>query len=204
MDGSAAPFMAALEKTGLKAQNKARRVIKILKEIKAEEDGKFASLAPSITSQFRGTIDFEHSAIGKQSHNIHMINGNFAHELSNCRTFGFLDDVQALRKAGLALGGSLDNAIVLDHDKVMNKDGLRRPDEFIRHKLLDAVGDLFLAGATIIGAYDCYKPSHALNNALLHRMFADKSAWTYVSMDLGAVEPHATQKARMHDIVSAL
>lgn len=179
MDGSSQYFVDVFQKTGLEQQATTQRRIKVLKDVEVREGDKFVRLSPGELSVFGGSIDFAHSAIGKQSHEITLVNGNFAHDLANCRTFGFVHEVEALRKAGLALGGSLDNAIVLDETKVLNEGGLRREDEFIRHKLLDAIGDLYLAGASIAGTYDCYKPSHALNNAILHKLFSDSDNWCF-------------------------
>lgn len=180
MDGSSKPFVEAIERAGPRVQDQTRRMIKVLKPVCVERDGKQASLKPSERSMFSGEIDFAHEDIGRQTYETELVNGNFIHELSEARTFGFLHEVEYLRAQGLALGGSLDNAIVLDRDGIMNKDGLRYKDEFIRHKLLDAVGDLYLAGAPIIGAYEGSKAGHALNNELLRALFADEEAWTYV------------------------
>ena len=180
MDGSAQPFVDEIDLIGVSAQGKARRAIKILKTITVEENGKKVSLSPSAQSVFSGSIDFDHPVIGRQDYAITLVNGNFRHDLADCRTFGFLHEVEAMHKMGLALGGSLDNAIVLDHDRVLNNSGLRREDEFIRHKLLDAIGDLFLAGYPIIGEYYGEKFSHALNNQLLRTLFEDRDAWIFV------------------------
>ncbi|MCB1531768.1 MAG: UDP-3-O-[3-hydroxymyristoyl] N-acetylglucosamine deacetylase, partial [Alphaproteobacteria bacterium] len=163
---------------GVVSQAKPRKVIKVLKEIRVEADGKWATLKPSLGSVFGGQIEFDHPDIGTQSMEVQLVNGNFKHDIADSRTFGFLHEVEYMRSQGLALGGSLDNAIVLDQHSVMNEDGLRHEDEFIRHKLLDAIGDLYLAGGQIIGAYDSSKPGHALNNALLRALFADADAWT--------------------------
>lgn len=182
MDGSAAPFVERIDEVGLQAQAMPRRAIKILKEVSIEEGGKTARLLPATGSSFGGLIDFDHPSIGRQKYQIQLVNGNFRHDLADARTFGFLHEVEALRRVGLALGGSLDNAIVLDENKVLNRDGLRYYDEFIRHKLLDAIGDLYLAGAPILGAYEADKPGHAMNNALLHKLFATEGAWTTVDL----------------------
>ncbi len=182
MDGSAAPFVARIDETGLTAQGKPRRALKILREVTVREEGKFARLMPAVGSIFGGAIEFDHPSIGRQTREITLVNGNFRHDLADARTFGFLHEVAALRKNGLAQGGSLENAIVLDEDKVLNEDGLRYGDEFIRHKLLDAIGDLYLAGAPILGAYDADKPGHALNNQLLHAVFADQRNYRWVEV----------------------
>lgn len=182
MDGSSAPFIEKIDEAGLRAQNAPRRGIKILKEIVVEEAGKRVRLTPASDSSFAGQIDFRHPAIGNQFYETRLVNGNFRHELSEARTFGFLEEVEALRAAGLARGGSTDNAIVLDQGRVLNESGLRFSDEFIRHKLLDAVGDLYLAGGPIIGAYEGYRAGHALNNAILHKLFATAGAWQPVDL----------------------
>ena len=119
------------------------------------------------------------------------MNGNFRHDVSDCRTFGFLKEAEMLRAAGLGLGGSLENAIILDDNGVMNPEGLRCSDEFIRHKILDAVGDLYLAGGPIIGAYEGFKAGHALNNAILHALFADPANWAPVDMYIDIAETEA-------------
>jgi len=179
MDGSSAAFIEAIEAVGVKTQKALRQCIKILKEISYEADGKRVTLSPSQGSEFHGAIDFDHPVIGRQDYSLQLVNGNFKHELSEARTFGFAKEVEYLRQNGLALGGSLDNAIVLDDVSVLNKAGLRFEDEFIRHKLLDAVGDLYLAGAPIVGAYHGYKAGHEMNNQVLRALFANPDAWQY-------------------------
>ncbi|MEM7679653.1 MAG: UDP-3-O-acyl-N-acetylglucosamine deacetylase [Pseudomonadota bacterium] len=179
MDGSSAPFVALIEEAGLEIQAMPQRAIKILKEVSIEIDGKRSTLRPSNISTFRGLIDFDHPSIGLQDMEIQLVNGNFKHDIAEARTFGFLHEVEYLRQNGLALGGSLDNAIVLDQEKVLNEDGLRFSNEFIRHKLLDAIGDLYLAGAPILGEYECEKPGHFMNNEILKAVFADPSNWCY-------------------------
>lgn len=182
MDGSSAPFVAKIDEVGVQAQDAPRRAIRILKEVVVEDGDKVVRLSPSTISEFSGRIDFAHPSIGTQEKNVALLNGNFRHDLADSRTFGFAHEVEALRRNGLARGGSLDNAIVLDRDGIMNSDGLRHSDEFIRHKLLDAIGDLYLAGGPIIGAYNGCRAGHALNNAILHKLFADPSAWEIVDL----------------------
>ncbi len=186
MDGSAIPFVEAIETVGLKQQDKPRRSIRILKEISVEKDGKRVTLSPAEVSTFGGEINFDHPVIKTQSFNVDLLNGNFRHDIAEARTFGFLHEVEWMRSQGLAQGGSMDNAIVLDKDSVMNKGGLRFDDEFIRHKLLDAIGDLYLAGHQIIGAYDSSKAGHEMNNLILHALFQDQSAYEVVSDTLRA------------------
>ncbi len=197
MDGSAEPFVKAVMKAGLKTQAAPRVAIKILKEVTVEDGDKRVTLKPAVGSKFKGKIDFAHPSIGTQTYELEMLNGQFLSEVSTARTFGFLQEVTALRAMGLALGGSMENAIVLDADKVMNEDGLRYADEFARHKVLDAVGDLYLAGAPIIGLYDGFKAGHALNNQILHKLFATPDAWTtmdlYIDIDAAASDLIAIQ-----------
>ncbi|MFP4313389.1 MAG: UDP-3-O-acyl-N-acetylglucosamine deacetylase [Alphaproteobacteria bacterium] len=180
MDGSAKPFVDLVQKAGIHIQNSMQCVIRVLKEVRYEEDGKWVSLKPSDIASFGGVIDFEAPVIGEQQYEVTLLNGNFVHDIADARTFGFQHEVEAMRAAGLARGGSLDNAIVLTDTSVLNKGGLRYKDEFIRHKLLDAIGDLYLAGAPIQGAYDSYKAGHYMNNMLLKTLFADKSNYEIV------------------------
>lgn len=189
MDGSSAPFVAKIDEVGTRAQTAPRRAIKVLKEVMVEEEGKRVRLSPAQSCSFSGQIEFPNAVIGKQFFTTTLVNGNFRHDLAEARTFGFLKEVEAMRSAGLARGGSLDNAIVIDEGRVVNKEGLRFHNEFIRHKLLDAVGDLFLAGGPIIGAYEGFRAGHALNNAILHKLFATEGAWMMV--DLYMDDPEA-------------
>jgi len=177
MDGSALPFVTMVEKAGTAVQDLPRRAIRVLKELSVTQGGKTVRLSPADGSVFGGAIAFEHPGIGSQRFETRLLNGNFKHDLADSRTFGFLHEVEYMRSKGLALGGSLDNAIVLDERGVMNPGGLRHDDEFIRHKLLDAVGDLYLAGGPLLGAYEGHKAGHAINNAVLRKLFADRTAW---------------------------
>ncbi|MCE7887254.1 MAG: UDP-3-O-acyl-N-acetylglucosamine deacetylase [Alphaproteobacteria bacterium PRO2] len=182
MDGSSKPFVDMIDKAGIAAQNAPRRAIRILKEIVIEEAGKTVTLKPAEEFIFAGEINFDHPDIGRQRYEIKLLNGNFRHDLADSRTFGFFHEVEMMRKAGLALGGSLENAIVLGKDSVMNPEGLRHSDEFIRHKLLDAIGDLYLAGAPILGAYEGVKAGHAMNNAVLRQLFATPGAFEMIEL----------------------
>lgn len=186
MDGSALAFVEAIETVGIQKQDKPRRVIRVLKEVSVEKDGKCVTLSPANVSTFSGEIIFDHPAIKTQKFEVALLNGNFRHDIAEARTFGFLHEVEWMRSQGLAQGGSLDNAIILDQDTVMNPDGLRFNDEFIRHKLLDAIGDLYLAGGQIIGAYDSSKAGHEMNNLILHALFADEDAYEIVEESLNA------------------
>lgn len=181
MDGSSAPFVAMIEQAGLAAQEAARRSIRILKPVRIEENGKWASLEPSETRTYEFEIEFASKAIGKQTRSFALKDGSFGADLSDSRTFGFLHEVEQMRKMGLGRGGSLENAVVIDGDSIMNEGGLRHEDEFVRHKLLDSVGDLALAGAPIIGAFRSAKGGHAMNNKLLRALFADTSSWEWAN-----------------------
>lgn len=195
MDGSAMPFVKVIDVAGLQTQSAPRKIIKILKEVSVAYDDKCVTLKPSNGYVFSGEIEFDHPEIGNQRFETQLVNGNFHHDIAGARTFGFLHEVEWMRSQGLAQGGSLDNAIVLDNDggKILNEDGLRFSDEFIRHKLLDAIGDLYLAGMPILGAYDGVKAGHAINNKILHALFADQDAFEVVTLDAPAVAPVAAE-----------
>lgn len=193
MDGSSMPFVKRIKEVGTTAQILPRRAIKVLAPVKVTAGDKWAELTPADESIFGGAIQFDHQDIGTQSYETTLVNGNFVHDLAEARTFGFLHEVEYMRKNGLALGGSLDNAIVLDKDGVMNKDGLRFDNEFIRHKLLDAIGDLYLAGGLILGQYNSFKSGHTLNNQLLHALFAQAENWCVVDVYGDDVIPQATK-----------
>jgi UDP-3-O-[3-hydroxymyristoyl] N-acetylglucosamine deacetylase len=189
MDGSAAPFVFLIECAGSLEQASPRRLIRVLKEIVVGDQTRFASLSPALSSSFSFEIDFASAAIARQESFLQLANGTFKSELARARTFGFLHEVHQMRQLGLARGGSLDNAIVIQGDKVLNEGGLRYSDEFVRHKILDSVGDLYLAGAPIIGHFHGCRSGHALNNQLLRAMFADESAWCYDDGQSGDVLP---------------
>ena len=182
LDGSARGFYDAIVETGRQVQNAPRRAIKILRPVNVGAPGRNASLRPAVGSKYAASIDFDHPLIGKQDSTADLISGDFDAGIADARTFGFLEDVQALQRQGLALGGSLDNAVVLDETGICNPEGLRFADEFARHKVLDAIGDLYLAGGQIIGAYSGNCAGHALNNALLHKLFASPDAWQMVDV----------------------
>lgn len=180
MDGSSAPFVAAILKAGLKELDAPLKAIRILKPVSINVDGFSASLSPSEKIEIEFAIDFDEAAIGKQSKTLQMSNGAFVRELSNCRTFCLRRDVDMMQSAGLALGGGLENAIVVDGDTVLNPEGFRREDECVRHKMLDALGDLALAGHPIIGRYHGDKAGHRATNLLLRELFARPDAWEMV------------------------
>ena len=181
MDGSSDPFVFLIEMAGVVEQSAPRRTIEILKTVEVRQGDKFARLSPSTEARFACEIDFNRAPIHRQRYEMTLSAEGFKHEVSRARTFGFFEEVEQLQKLGFARGGSLDNAVVIKDAEVMNEDGLRYTDEFVRHKLLDAVGDLALAGAFIKGEFDAYCPGHALNNQLLHALFADPTAWRYAN-----------------------
>ena len=185
MDGSAASFLFLIESAGLQEQDAPRQFIVIKKPVEIKEAGKLARLEPFDGFKLDFTIDFKHPAVDKtgQRHVIDFADSTYAREIGRARTFGFAHEVEALREMGLARGGSLDNAIVLDEHRILNNEELRYDDEFVRHKILDAIGDLYLAGHPIVGAYIAEKSGHALNNALLRALFADPTSYEIKSFD---------------------
>jgi UDP-3-O-[3-hydroxymyristoyl] N-acetylglucosamine deacetylase len=187
MDGSAAPFVFLIECAGLVEQNVPRRVIKILKPINVGAPGKSAALLPSDRFSLNFAIDFASTAIARQELSFMPRPDNFRRDLGPARTFGFLHEVKAMRDAGLARGGSLDNAVVIAGDRVMNEEGLRYEDEFVRHKMLDALGDLYLAGGALIGQFRGVRSGHALNRQLLAALFSDASAWCFAGVESEAL-----------------
>lgn len=180
MDGSAAPFVDAIDEIGIKELNTPRRFIKVLKTIRLEDGQSWGELSPFNGFKLDVEIDFDADLIGKQRYSIDMNPGNFRKELSRARTFGFMSDVKKLWAAGRALGASLENTIALGDDRIINPEGLRFENEFVRHKTLDAVGDLALAGAPLLGAFRSSRGGHRLNSLVLGALFADVDAWTYV------------------------
>jgi UDP-3-O-[3-hydroxymyristoyl] N-acetylglucosamine deacetylase len=187
MDGSAAPFIFLVECAGMTEQDAPRKAIKIERPVKVGDSDKFVSATPDDSFSVGFEIDFEDAAVARQKLSMRLVNGTFKTEIARARTFGFVHEVDALRKAGLALGGSLDNAVVISGDTILNGDGLRYDDEFVRHKILDCVGDLYLAGAPIIGQIDALRSGHALNNQFLISLFSDDKAWSYVEMSGASV-----------------
>ena len=177
MDGSAQPFVDLLDHAGLRRQEAPRRYIEILERIEVTEGDAQASLSPAASFEMAFEIDFATAAIGRQRVELAIDEASFRAELADCRTFGFLHEVEALRRIGLARGGSLENAVVFDGDVLLNPEGLRRPDEPVRHKALDAVGDLYLLGAPIIGRYEGLRAGHGANNAIVRALLARPDAW---------------------------
>lgn len=191
MDGSAASFVFLLQSVGLVEQAAARRFIRIKHPIEVVEGDKRVKFEPFDGFKIEFTIDFRHPVFEKSSQTISLdfAHTSYAKEISRARTFGFMQEVEWLRANGLALGGSLDNAIVMDEFRVLNNDGLRYTDEFVKHKVLDAIGDLYLIGHPIIGAFYAHKSGHALNNRLLRSLLSEKSAWEYVEFKDEASAP---------------
>jgi UDP-3-O-[3-hydroxymyristoyl] N-acetylglucosamine deacetylase len=183
MDGSAIDFIQAIDKTGLSRQKALRRVLVVKKTVTVEDGDKKVILSPADGQYFGFEIEFDNALIGRQKYLHEMKEKTYRHEIAAARTFGFLHEVEMLRKAGLARGGSLDNAIVIDGDKVMNPGGLRFQNEFVRHKILDAIGDLYIAGGQLIGHYHGVKAGHAMNNKILQALFADKAAYAFETLE---------------------
>jgi UDP-3-O-[3-hydroxymyristoyl] N-acetylglucosamine deacetylase len=184
LDGSAAPFVEAIDEVGIRVLDEARRYIKILKPIRYEEDsGAVAELLPYNGCRFDVEIDFESPVIGRQRMDIDLTPHVFRHEICRARTFGFAKDVETLRKHGRALGSSLENSVGIDEDGIMNPEGLRFSDEFVRHKTLDAVGDLSLAGAPILGWFRSIRGGHRVNTQMVKALHENRSCWTYVEAD---------------------
>ncbi len=182
LDGSSTLFVQKIEEVGVQVQSQPRRAIRVLKEVTYVDGDRKVTLSPSSIPVYAGQIDYENPAIGSQRYEIKLVNGNFKHDLADCRTFCLLNDVELMQANGLALGGSLDNAIVVDDNGIMNDEGLRCHDEFIRHKLLDAIGDLALAGGLVLGAYEGIRAGHEMNNKALRALFVDDSAWEIVDL----------------------
>ncbi len=182
MDGSSAPFVDLMLQVGLKQSPAPRRAIQVLKTVEVEDGARTASFLPSVKPAIDVTIDFEDPTIGRQHFAFEVNRDAFSDLVAPARTFGFRRDLNMLLKNGLARGGSLDNAVVIDEGKVANPEGLRFADEFVRHKALDALGDLFLAGAPILGLYRATRPGHGLNAKAVEALLADETAWRWANM----------------------
>jgi UDP-3-O-[3-hydroxymyristoyl] N-acetylglucosamine deacetylase len=180
MDGSAAPFVDAIDETGLRDLSAPRRFIKVLKPVRVEEGECWGEIVPHSGFHLDVEIDFDTPLIGRQRLAYEMSPGVFRNELARARTFGFMSDVERLWKAGLALGANLTNTIAIGDGRIMNREGLRDPLEFVRHKMLDAVGDLSLSGLPLLGAYRSVRGGHRLNSSVLKALFEDQTAWTVV------------------------
>lgn len=182
MDGSAAPFVFLIECAGIVDQAAVRRVIEVRREVVVEEDDCRIAIAPAARFEIDFEIDFDGTAIARQACRVDLQAGAFKADLARARTFGFVQDIDKLQAAGLARGGSLENAVVISGNRILNGDGLRYEDEFVRHKMLDCVGDLYLAGAPILGRVTASRTGHRHNNRLLAALFADAAAYRYVDL----------------------
>ncbi|MDG6897718.1 UDP-3-O-[3-hydroxymyristoyl] N-acetylglucosamine deacetylase [Actinobacillus delphinicola] len=185
MDGSANPFVYLLLDAGIEEQDAAKKFIRIKEKVRIEDGDKWAEFEPFNGLHLEFTIDFQHPAISKdvRHYATDFTTETFIQQISRARTFGFMKDIEYLQSQGLALGGSLDNAIVLDNYRILNEEGLRFKDELVRHKMLDAIGDLYMAGHNIIGSFKAYKSGHGLNNKLLRKLLADEKAWELVTFE---------------------
>jgi len=191
MDGSAGTFIFLLQSAGIVEQSAAKKFIRIKKMVEVKQGDKWVRFEPYNGYKLTFTINFAHPVFAntKQHVTIDMDEHSYIRDISRARTFGFMQDVENMRAQGLALGGSLDNAIVMDEYRVLNADGLRFEDEFVKHKVLDAIGDLYLLGHAVIGAFSGFKSGHALNNALLRELLSDEQAWEFVTFDNVADAP---------------
>ncbi len=185
MDGSAAPFVFLLQSAGIEEQSAPKKFIRVLSPVMVEEGDKWVRLEPHNGFRLSLSIDFDHPVFDKmrKSVSVDFSDTSYIKEVSRARTFGFMQDVEMMRGQGLALGGSLDNAIVMDEYRVLNTDGLRYEDEFVKHKVLDAIGDLYLLGHPLIGAFSGQRSGHALNNQLLRSLLEDRTAWEFASFE---------------------
>ncbi|MDN7426629.1 UDP-3-O-[3-hydroxymyristoyl] N-acetylglucosamine deacetylase [Burkholderia sp. AU16741] len=201
MDGSAASFVFLIQSAGIEEQNVPKRFIQVKKPVEIREGDKFARLDPYFGFKLKFTIDFRHPAVDKtgQELEVDFANTSYVREIARARTFGFAHEVEMMRELGLARGGSMDNAIVLDEYRILNNDGLRYDDEFVKHKMLDAIGDLYVIGHPLLASYTAYKSGHGLNNALLRELLAHEDAYEIVTFD----DPQAAPKGFAFDAQTA-
>ena len=199
MDGSAGPFVFLLQSAGIVEQSRPKRYLRIKSAVEAWQDDKWARFDPHHGFMLDFTIDFPHPVFGSENRHvaIDFAEHSYIKEVSRARTFGFMQDVEALRAAGLVLGGNLQNAIVLDETRILNSEGLRYDNEFAKHKVLDAIGDLYLLGHPLIGKYTAYKSGHGLNNALSRALLSRPEAWELVTFDAPADVPSAFRSWQM-------
>ena len=202
MDGSAAPFVFLLQSAGILEQNAAKKFLRVKKPIEVKEGDKWARLSPYEGFRLSFSIAFNHPAVAQSgtSVTIDFAEHSYVREVARARTFGFMQDVETMRDSGLALGGSLENAIVMDEYRVLNSDGLRYADEFAKHKLLDAIGDLYLVGHPLLADFSAHKSGHALNNALLRALLADQTAWEFVTFERAEETP--TSVAQLYPLAA--
>jgi len=191
MDGSAGPFVFLIQSAGLVEQDAAKKFVRVKRKVTVEDGDKVASLLPYDGFKVSFTIDFDHPVFRDRTAHAELdfSTSSFVHEVSRARTFGFIHEIEYLRSRGLALGGSVDNAIVVDEYRILNQDGLRFEDEFVRHKVLDAIGDLYLLGHSLLGEFRAYKSGHALNNAALRALITQPDAWEIVTFGDQAPAP---------------
>lgn len=191
MDGSAGPFVFLIQSAGIEEQNAPKRFIRIKKQVRVEDGDKWVNFEPFDGFKVAFTIDFDHPAFkeGSQIAEVDFSTTSFVREVSRARTFGFMNQIEQLRANNLALGGSLDNAVVVDDYRVLNEDGLRYVDEFVKHKILDSIGDLYLLGHSLIGSFCGHKSGHALNNELLRALLAQEDAWEEVTFEDESTAP---------------
>ncbi len=196
MDGSAAPFVLLLQQAGIEEQPAPKRFARIKRRVEVRDGDKWARLDPHEGLRFSFSIVFNHPVIDRtgQSVEVDFAKTSYLKEIARARTFGFMQDVEALRESGLALGGGLDNAVVLDEYRVLNADGLRFADEFIRHKVLDAIGDVYILGKPLLGAFSAHKSGHALNNKLLRALLADQEAWEPATFETAEGTPESVAR----------
>lgn len=180
MDGSAIYFVERIKEAGTVEQDALRRYIIVTRPVEVENRDSKAAIYPSVESRITCSVDFEHQALNAETFSISLLNPGLEREISEARTFGFLKDVEMLKASGLALGGSSENAIVIDENGVMNEEGLRYPDELVRHKVLDSLGDLYLMGAPVIGHFISSKGGHALTHKLVIKLLSDTESWGYI------------------------
>ncbi|EKS73475.1 MULTISPECIES: UDP-3-O-acyl-N-acetylglucosamine deacetylase [Caballeronia] len=185
MDGSAASFVFLIQSAGIEEQNAPKQFIKVTKPIEVRDGDKFARLEPYFGFKLSFTIDFRHPAVDKtgQALEVDFATTSYVREIARARTFGFAHEVEMMRELGLARGGSMDNAIVLDEYRILNNDGLRYDDEFVKHKMLDAIGDLYVVGRPLLASYKAYKGGHAMNNMLLRELLANEDAYEIVTFE---------------------
>ena len=196
LDGSAAPFIFLIQSAGIEEQNAAKKFIRVTQPIEVRDGDKWARFEPYDGYKLAFSIVFNHPAIDKSAQNavIDFAEQSYIREISRARTFGFMQEVEYLRENGLALGGGLENAIVLDEFRVLNQDGLRYGDEFVKHKVLDAIGDLYLLGHPLLASFSAHKSGHALNNALARTLLARREAWEYVSFQDRTLAPQTVSR----------
>ncbi|TLU66730.1 UDP-3-O-acyl-N-acetylglucosamine deacetylase [Thalassotalea litorea] len=201
MDGSALPFVYLIQSVGIDEANVAKRFLRIKNTIRVEEGDKWAELRPYEGFKVNFAIDFDHPVIANTAQTMKMdfSSSSFIKEISRARTFGFMKDIEFLRSHNLALGGSLENAIVLDEYRMLNSDDLRYDDEFVKHKILDAIGDLYMSGVSILGELNAYKSGHGLNNLLLREVFKQSENWEWVTYEDNRPAPIAYQDALVHN-----